>query len=272
MATSDFREAVSSGNVELLTALLVQKPGLIDDFHPCGCTTLCLAASGGLDAAVRTLLAAGARQDVPGQAVPPLVGAALHGHESTLGLLLGAGGDANAINESETTALHVAVAGGYQGCIQQLLAAGAAVDARDCDGVTPLCYAARHGHTASARQLLAVGADVSAADDTGNTPLLFAASRNEQPDTVALLLGAGASVAETTRSGVKALHLAASKGLMTVLRALAEAPGVLPALQTRCFEGALLLPPGWLTWVPQVAINCRLPYSSASQESFFRVP
>lgn len=174
--------------------------------------------------------------------MPPVVAAALEGHDSTLGLLLGAGGDVNATNAHGTTALHAAAAGGHKGCVQWLLAAGAAADARNRDGATPLAQAAFHGQTACVQQLLAAGADVSGADNDSDTPLLWAASHNEQPDTVALLLGACASVAETNRFGETALHLAAKKGLTAVLRALVEAPGVLPVLQARCCKGARLLP------------------------------
>ncbi|KAL4432459.1 hypothetical protein ABPG77_001758 [Micractinium sp. CCAP 211/92] len=237
MATSAFREAVSSGDLERLLALVAQNPGLINEPHPGGHTTLCVAAGNGQDVIVRVLLAAGARQDVPGQAVPPLVAAALNGHDSTLGLLLGAGGDVNATNAHGTTALHAAAAGGHKGCVQWLLAAGAAADPRNRDGATPLAHAAFHGQTACVQQLLAAGADVSGADNDSDTPLLWAASHNEQPDTVALLLGAGASVAETNRFGETALHLAAKKGLTAVLRTLVESPGVLPVLQARCCKG-----------------------------------
>ncbi|KAL4432460.1 hypothetical protein ABPG77_001759 [Micractinium sp. CCAP 211/92] len=237
MAASDFSQAARSGDEERVSALLAQNPGLIDEVHSCGNTTLSLAAGAGMNAAVSILLAAGARQDVPTQALPPIIATALLGRESTLGLLLGAGGNANAANAQGTTALHAAATNGHNKCVQRLLAAGAAADARNWEGITPLICAAHNSQTACVQQLLAAGADVSAADNNGNTPLLWAANHNKQPDTVALLLGAGASVAEENSSGETALHYAARKGQMTVLRALVEAPGALPVLQARCYEG-----------------------------------
>lgn len=237
-AVAELWQAADRGDTERVGALLKQNPSLLNVPDSTGKTVLCHAAGRGLDAAVSALLKGGARQDGPKEQVPPVVNAVLGGHDSTLGLLLDAGGDANAADERGTTALHAAAGGGHKACVQRLLAAGAAVNVRNQEGITPLMRAVCRGHAACVRQLLAAGADVSAADNEGDTPLLWAANHDRKGDIVALVLGAGASVAETSHTGWTALHYAANAGFMAALRVLADAPGVLPVLQARCCRGA----------------------------------
>lgn len=99
-------------------------------------------------------------------------------------------------------------------------------------GVTPLIVAAKAGHSAVCAVLLRNGADIgNRVADTEETALHFAASRNH--GTVASeLLAAGASVDMVDQLGNSALHKAAAKGHVALLRKMftMRSKGLLAAL------------------------------------------
>jgi len=76
--------------------------------------------------------------------------------------LLAAGADANAISESNETALMRAVSKGHLEVVQVLLDAGGDVHARSENGFTPLFMAVFFGYADIARALLARGSDPAA--------------------------------------------------------------------------------------------------------------
>ena len=80
-----------------------------------------------------------------------------------------------------------------------------AVTSRGPAGATPLMTAALYGDAALVRQLLRAGADPNAADRAGVTPLMWAAA---SPDTIRLLLDAGADVNARSDDGRSALAIA----------------------------------------------------------------
>ncbi|WP_329404747.1 ankyrin repeat domain-containing protein [Streptomyces melanogenes] len=99
-------------------------------------------------------------------------------------------------NREGTTPLYKASVNGKAEIARLLLAAGASPNV-ESKGVgaegTPLCAAACWGHTETVRVLLAYGADPNLREDngTGWSPLEWAL-RGPHPETVELLMGAGA--------------------------------------------------------------------------------
>ncbi len=130
------------------------------------------------DAAVRTLLAAGADVDAPrGDGMTALHWAARHGDAATARRLLGAGADPEAVTRlGRHTALHVASRAGHAPVIAALLDHRADAEALTSTGAAPLHFAAQSGSADAVEALLAHGADPDAREPRwGQTPLMFAA-------------------------------------------------------------------------------------------------
>jgi uncharacterized protein len=89
-------------------------------------------------------------------------------------------------NAFKVTPLHSACAIVSYSLTQLLLDNGADVNARQQGGVTPLHSAAHHGATELVRLLIERGADINATTDTGETALSFA-EKSSFPNTVAYL-------------------------------------------------------------------------------------
>ena len=88
---------------------------------------------------------------------------------------LAAGVDVNGKGDffGRTPLLH-AVSGGHKEVAELLIAAGADVDAKDNTGWTPLQMAASNGHKEIVELLIAKGADVNVKNNDGYTPLDYA--------------------------------------------------------------------------------------------------
>ncbi|KAI1372143.1 ankyrin repeat-containing domain protein [Hypoxylon crocopeplum] len=159
---------------------------------------LCMAASLGDSVLIRDLLRAGVDirfQDyirereysltygLNSGLLPPLLCAALGGHERTIRLLLENGASLNGIDESTgLTALHVASYKGEERIAKLLLDLGSDIEARDYKGRSPLHCAVygkryyRKGYRREANTLFLQlyinrGAKVEAIDNNGTTPL-----------------------------------------------------------------------------------------------------
>ncbi|XP_066030975.1 B-cell lymphoma 3 protein, partial [Chamaea fasciata] len=94
------------------------------------------------------------------------------------------------------------------------------LQARDYEGLTPLHVAVASGSRESVLVLLEHGADVDAVDiKSGRSPLLHAVENNSL-EMAELLLQRGASVNAQSYAGCTALHAAAGRGLLRLLRLL----------------------------------------------------
>ncbi|XP_068854806.1 LOW QUALITY PROTEIN: B-cell lymphoma 3 protein-like [Aphelocoma coerulescens] len=94
------------------------------------------------------------------------------------------------------------------------------LQARDYEGLTPLHVAVGSGSRESVLVLLEHGADVDAVDiKSGRSPLLHAVENNSL-EMAELLLQRGASVNAQSYAGCTALHAAAGRGLLGLLRLL----------------------------------------------------
>lgn len=149
--------------------------------------------------------------------------AAAASHEPVVRLLLARGAAVDAPVRGGRTALMTACAGADDRIAAILIEAGADVNAVSDSGVTPLIDAA--GASASAdvtaliRRLVAHGARVNVADCSGSTPLIEA-SRWGAPETVAILLQAGADTSIRDGDGRDAASYAARDPARAAVAAL----------------------------------------------------
>ncbi|KAF3191573.1 hypothetical protein TWF106_004296 [Orbilia oligospora] len=97
--------------------------------------------------------------------------AALGGHEKVVELLLGNGADPFATAKDGRTILHRAVESGNDKVVRLILSQKPDIEAKDCYGRTPLHWAARVGNKELVTTLLEHGADPAAEDSHGRTPL-----------------------------------------------------------------------------------------------------
>jgi hypothetical protein len=140
----------------------------------------------------------------------PLMQAAGLGNVPGIRRMLQQGEDVNAGDETGWTALMIAAVAAQPQSASVVLDAGARVDQRDRHGNTALIGAAavRFGNLRMAAEVVGIllvhGAAVDATNDLGESPLMWAA-RSGNPESIEVLLKAGANPALVDQSGHDAL-------------------------------------------------------------------
>ncbi|HLN99435.1 MAG TPA: ankyrin repeat domain-containing protein [Pyrinomonadaceae bacterium] len=149
----------------------------------------------------------------------PFVRAAQEDNLEALTALI-AGRDVNVRDkQSNTTALEHAVRNANREMVQLLLSAGADVNAKNESGETVLMLLDADATTDLVWDLINAGAAVNARDNENYTPLMRVASANNL-EALKTLIDAGSEVNTKNEAGQTALMLAASEGFVNIVRAL----------------------------------------------------
>jgi len=210
---------------------LLQAGAPIAAEKPEGETPLHLAARGGLDTVVVSLLGKGAPPAPESYWGTPMHLAAKNGHASTIKLLLAAGAPVTVHSrDHQYTPLHEAMVGRHKDAVAALVSGKAELDAMDDDGRTALHWGAfaytpqaMHiyrrqdaphdtvfqdpGPAVAMELLIAAGANVEAKDKDGDTPLHNAA-RLHAPRAAEMLLKHGAKRGSRNKHGQTPLDIA----------------------------------------------------------------
>jgi len=203
----------------LIAALLLLGCGSVwaaSEYSP-----LYVAAEKGDLAKVEEQIASGADVNIKGTYGMSALQAAADGqHAEVVNALLEAGADPDISGGLvDETPLKMAATYGYEAIVKLLIAAGAEVDAPDNSGVTALGIAAGRAHSGTVKILLAAGADINATDVYGRTVLYLTMERGD-PEIVTMLLAAGAQVNAATEDGSTPLMGATQDGYLEVMRLL----------------------------------------------------
>lgn len=132
-----------------------------------------------------------ARENVAGKGHTALFNAASAGHTDVVRFLIERGAKLNE-QPGEVTPLIMAAWSGHQETVVVLLQAGSNPNAKDESGWSALTHAARKGYVDIARLLIEHGADVNVRLSDGNTPLSWAQAKKNQK-MIDLLKSAGAT-------------------------------------------------------------------------------
>lgn len=187
-----------------------------------GMSLLMMAASAGLIAVVRALLARGVDVDeLDSRRRTALMRAAGEGHADVVHLLVDSGANVALEDRTGTSALGHAAAGGHVRTVDKLLSLRAAVERRRGptfrSNMRPLRLAAEKGHDAAVMRLLDAKAELDGLSTDGCTALMAACSGGHI-STITLLLERGASV--NAGSGDSALLRAVRGGHSSIARML----------------------------------------------------
>jgi len=214
-------DAARSGDLDRFGQLIAADPSLVNAATERGSTTLLFACVGGNTDIVRLLLNAGADANAMNDShYTPLQVAAGRDYVQVMELLIEAGADIEAPNLEGETALHCASNNGARRAVEFLLDNGADPHARNSRGRTPLILVAREcGDLETARVLLRAGANIDAVDDYGDTSLDLAAWRG-YTEFVAMLLEEGAEIPASEDRRIDLLTNAARRGLDGLAQAI----------------------------------------------------
>jgi uncharacterized protein len=236
-------EAVKSGNVESVRALLKQRVD-VNAALPDGTTALHWAAEANANEVAQLLIAAGAKANAANRyGVTPLTLAATKGNAVIAEALLKAGANPNVTVGEGETILMTAARSGNVGTIKALVSRGADVNAAEqWQGETALMYAAVENHADAVKLLVELGANVNArskklefpdfvfktagmiyaVQPVGSwTPLMYAA-RDGAIDAVRALADSRADLNLVDPDGTTALTLAIINGHFDTAVALLE--------------------------------------------------
>jgi ankyrin repeat protein len=174
-----------------------------------GRTALHYAARFGIEPIVEELVRAKANVNaIDNYTATPLWYASRHRHIGTVRFLLSNDADPNVVSKPTVrgSPLIAAIEANHSDIVQLLLEAGADPDMPDSVKVTPLIKAAMHHQRFIVENLLSKGARLDRADRYGYDALMAAALGNHSaPDTIAVLLQAGADISKKNKQGQSAV-------------------------------------------------------------------
>lgn len=152
----------------------------------------------------------------------PLSYAAKHGCKEAVEALLNLGARKEIKDKFSRTALWYATQNGSLEIVQLLIERGANIEAGDCTGLTPLSVASKQGNRALASLLLKKGARMRPESVTNQAPLCLAAQIGAE-GLVDLLLDHGADINHVSDNRRTPLIIAATNGHNMVVKMLIEA-------------------------------------------------
>jgi ankyrin repeat protein len=196
----DLADAIKTGDVAAVNALLDSHPDLLHARAPNGISAITLAMYYGKPEIARAFISRGAALDlfeacaagvfdavrdqlprhgadaISPDGFPVLGLACFFGHEDIARYLLDAGADPNlaATNSFQVRPIHAATARRSEAIVRLLLERGADPNTRQQNGFTALHAAAQNGDAAITKLLLHYGADPALTDDSGKTAAGFA--------------------------------------------------------------------------------------------------
>jgi ankyrin repeat protein len=140
----------------------------------------------------------------------PLHLAAMYGHEKIVERLAAQKADLQEVNNDGLSPLAMAVYYGNRPAVGVLLSHKADPNTRDRDGNTALHTAALYGQAATVREILKYQSDVEVKNKAGQTPLHLASGKNDNQETIGLLLERGADLKAVDETGKNAFLSSAS--------------------------------------------------------------
>jgi ankyrin repeat protein/L-ascorbate metabolism protein UlaG (beta-lactamase superfamily) len=223
LVAAEIHDAVTQQNVAAVERMLARDPSLAVAPDGMNNTPMHLAAQIGSVEILRLLLDAGAPVDV-GDAdnSTALDVAAQSGQLDAVKLLVESGADARHSDNNGMTPLHFASYEGHDDVALYLLEHGADPAAVTSRGSVALHGAALRGSTPTVAVLLEHGVPANARNEGGFTPLLSGTAGQADVELVRLLVEHGAWVDDRDREGTTALHNAAWRGNLDVVRYLIE--------------------------------------------------
>jgi len=179
-STTDFFDAIRTGDLEKVKRLLQADPKLAEARTEDGSTALHLAALEAQGTVAQLLLSNGAQVNARGlREEAPLHMAMYDGHREVAEVLLASQADVDLRNTAGETPLHLAARKGYRDLVELLLDHHADVNAKDRQDATPLHAAVAAGHKEVIEMLLSQNADLGARDKAGRTPKAIAAEKEQ---------------------------------------------------------------------------------------------
>ncbi len=213
--TYSAQEAASLGDLEGLISALKADPEALHASHIEGDSLLGIALARGHETVAKHLIETGSKLDHLNKRSQSLLHRAAYGNSAELiTLLVEKGLDVNARDQSNETPLHHTT---FSDCVRSaevLIRAGADIRAEGNSEITPTLWSASYDSPGVLKLLLAAGADPDAKGAyDGSRPLHSAchyASTNKVPETVKVLIEAGADINVRKPGGGTPLHLAVS--------------------------------------------------------------
>jgi len=220
---AEIHEAVKTGDLATVKALLEKDPGQLNIKDENGRTPLHWAARGTNNEVLAYLVEKGAGLNVlDNNGTAPLHSLASRGNADGIRVLLAKGADINIQSPDKNTPLHFAALSRRGEIIRLLVERKADLESPNQKGRSPLVLAAREmAGPDVVRTLLDLGANINAADRDGGTALSLAAWRGSA-DVVSLLLERKAALPSNVMLGRQLLNYAVSKGLVGLFSLMVE--------------------------------------------------